>query len=456
MADVQSMTLQERMITVLNAEHTLTYGPHDLTLQEACNKWLIETGTINGVDYSSIGLNKYSAKEALSIIRHKDTMMSESLTELIHELGPYYPIHEYTGQEALNKKNAMLVPYSLSFDGSDDYVSLASETDIAGDWSVSSWVKPTNVGYRAIIASSKSTQTTVAFSGTDDILVRLEKASGTSYWYSNWDPGFADWSTTEWFHLVVTKTGTTLTPYLNGVAGTAGTLNGSDGVLKVDAIGGMKADVTLEYKFIGKIDEVSVFNKVLTQAEITSLYAANPQNAGDAVGITNLVGYWKMDHGSGTVARDVSAAETLGSDLASSLTWVSDATNPLETLTSSGNEVTEAANTTGWGIAATTGFTLTAGVVYKLVFDFTLNSGAVPNKVLIAVGTSLGSNQKFIITGISNGLQTHYFSVDSTRADYRFGVRENSATNWSISDLTIEPVTNGNHGTIEGATWTVH
>jgi hypothetical protein len=189
---------------------------------------------------------------------------------------------------------------SASFDGSTHYVALASETSISGDWSVSSWVKPTVVNFRAIIASSASSQTLVGFAGTDDILVRLEKASGTSYWYSNWDPGFADWSTTEWFHLVVTKTGTTLTPYLNGVAGTTGTLNGSDGVLKADAIGGMTADTTLSYKFTGNICNLGIWSGALTQPQIKSIMYKNYAGLSDSdkdagtTGTPNLVSWWNL------------------------------------------------------------------------------------------------------------------------------------------------------------------
>ena len=39
------------------------------------------------------------------------------------------------------------------------------------------------------------------------------------------------------------------------------------------------------------MDEISIFNKALTQAEVTSLYAANPQNAGEAVGLGST---WKQ------------------------------------------------------------------------------------------------------------------------------------------------------------------
>jgi len=189
---------------------------------------------------------------------------------------------------------------SASFtDDNDDYIALASETSISGDWTVSAWVKPTVVNYRAIVASSKEVQTLVGFSGTDDLIVRLEKASGISYWYINFDPGFADWSTTDWFHLAVTKVGTTITPYLNGIVGSTGTLNGSDGVLKVRAIGIMFADDTIQYKFDGNIAQLGIWSAALTQAQIQEVKEKSfgELSASDK---TNLVSYWTLDEETGT------------------------------------------------------------------------------------------------------------------------------------------------------------
>ena len=355
--------------------------------------------------------------------------------------------------EVINTTRVIPNAYSLDFDGSDDYVALASETNISGDWSFSAWVAPLATTYEGILASKSSNYTMITIKSSTDLRVRLHQPS-SSYRYVDWDTGLTAIPTDgSWTHIVITKSGTTLTPYYNGIKGATGTLSGSDGILKAQMLGGSNADNTFENKFAGNIDEVAVWDAALDADAVKTIYnLGSPTdlriNHGSYDEYTdNLKGYWRMGDGTldtySLIADQVNP--TLGSDIAGDLTWETDASNPLETLTSSGNAVTEAANTTGWGIGCTTGFSLTSGVVYELTFNFTLNSGAVPNKVLIAVNTSLGSLQRFIITGVDNGLQTHYFSVDSTRSDWRFGVRENSATNWSISDLSIKPV-NGNAG----------
>ena len=291
MADLQSKTLQERMIAILNSEHSLSYKPHDLTFQEACNKWLIETGTINGVDYSSIGLNKYSAKEALAIIRHKDNICSETLTELIHELGPYYPIHKYTAQEALNKKSAMLAPYSLSFDGSNDDISLESAVTLNKDnGSVSFWIKRDAIGANHGIfghASSTTINCYISTGGGERLYLRY----GGNYLTSTTAIG------TGWTHIVIVLSGSSSGAiYINGTPESSLVNNSIANNITFQAIG---SRASTDMFFDGKIDEFAVFDKALTQAEVTSLYASNPQNAGDAVGVDNLTAYWKMDEGSG-------------------------------------------------------------------------------------------------------------------------------------------------------------
>ena len=106
MADLQSMTLQERMNTINNTKFTRTDGINDYTFQEACNRYLKLVGTINSVDYSGIGLNDYTPEEAFSIILHEPDSHSKDLTELINHMGSY-GLHDYTATEALNKEDAI-------------------------------------------------------------------------------------------------------------------------------------------------------------------------------------------------------------------------------------------------------------------------------------------------------------------------------------------------------------
>ena len=89
------MTIQERMNTI-NGD-----GIHDYTFQEAVNKRLKTMGTHDSVDYSSISLHRYTAKEALNII-YKEREQNFTLVEILNKLAGNSDIHQETPQEALN------------------------------------------------------------------------------------------------------------------------------------------------------------------------------------------------------------------------------------------------------------------------------------------------------------------------------------------------------------------
>jgi|TARA_Y100000310_G_C20457238_1_gene703620 hypothetical protein len=94
MADLQSMTLQERMNSI-NGD-----GLHEYTFQEACNKYLSDEMAY------AVNYNKYTPDEAFAIIRAKSDLHSKDLTELLNEMGSY-DAHEYTATEALNKEDSI-------------------------------------------------------------------------------------------------------------------------------------------------------------------------------------------------------------------------------------------------------------------------------------------------------------------------------------------------------------
>ena len=48
---------------------------------------------------------------------------------------------------------------SIIFDTDDEYIVLDSLVSIAGDWTVSSWIKPLQNNYRGIIGSKANNQT---------------------------------------------------------------------------------------------------------------------------------------------------------------------------------------------------------------------------------------------------------------------------------------------------------
>ena len=374
---------------------------------------------------------------------------------------PNKPLHPRVLDTSGNNNHG--TPYTgqaLEFDGVSDYIS-ADVLDIDVDtenWTISCWINITayasNSSYINVWGNAKDSSNRIGIQAydqdSDSPKLAFVTYNGSSYVSTASD---VELDKDTWYYIVATCASNTLKLYINGTLQSGSTVATSLSNTVKCVVGGTASGSNV---FNGKISNFQIWNALWSASDISYAYL-NPErlalgNSGTSLTYSDLKLWYPMQdghRGNQSYLLDGANSTGLGDDLASSLTWVSDASSPLETLTSSGNVVTEAANTTGWGIGATTGFSLTAGVVYKLVFDFTLNSGTVPNKVLIALNTSLGSNQDFIITGIENGLQTHYFTVSSTRTDWRFGVRENSATNWSISDLSIKAVkaSDKNHGT---------
>ena len=183
---------------------------------------------------------------------------------------------------------------ALSFDGSNDYGTLGSSLSQwnlfhgTGDWSINFWIN-----YDEFVAESRffsnmdSTETrginfAVGWSGNPDGQIGLSIKSDNGFMTNNGGIGFGtDISGTgTWVMITLvadySDTTNTYTVYLNGVAGSsvaravAGSTGDSEYSLKL-ASRGNYADKF----FDGLFDEMTIWSRVLTADEITSLYNAN-------------------------------------------------------------------------------------------------------------------------------------------------------------------------------------
>jgi hypothetical protein len=118
----------------------------------------------------------------------------------------------------------------------------------------------------------------------------------------NQPSGITDFTTDQWIHFAMTYDQTAVTLYVNGnyMAGTQGSRRTVTGGMLATArtmltIGGNPRGAY----FNGKIDEFRIWNVARSQADIMA--TMNTTVAGDEPG---LVGYWKFDDGTGTVATD--------------------------------------------------------------------------------------------------------------------------------------------------------
>jgi hypothetical protein len=141
----------------------------------------------------------------------------------------------------------------------------ANTLDLTNGMTVEAWVFPTALGtaWRTVLMKEKTGGMVYSLYANDNTQRALTQL--------NMGGELNAWSTTQlplntWSHIAGTWDGTTLKMWVNGaLAGTttvAGTLTNSTGVLH---IGG---NAIWNEWFAGRIDEVRVYNRALSQAEL--------------------------------------------------------------------------------------------------------------------------------------------------------------------------------------------
>jgi hypothetical protein len=196
--------------------------------------------------------------------------------------------------------------HGLKFDGVDDYVVASANTAITenGTYTFSAWIYPTadespGGKGRQVFQDSKSTSDRngmVVNHGT----VRFGYYNGSAYVAAS-----GAVTINRWTHVVGLNNNGNVSIYINNVlqAGTTAPYIGAG------ASGFYLGKNTLVEKgnapFEGIISEVRIYNRALSAIEIENLYKGYD--------VTNrLVGYWKLDEDSGTIAHDSTANNNNG------------------------------------------------------------------------------------------------------------------------------------------------
>ncbi len=177
-----------------------------------------------------------------------------------------------------------------NFDGSDDYINAGNSTSLnttATALTVSFWAKADTISaWDAPIGKTHdanwygwgfSTLTT-----TDTMNFFVAGGYVDSSQFAN--ISFKSGEQSQWHHWVGTYDGAAVNIYKDGVAGISGAKTGvSAGVDDIVEIGSNKRAGTSQ-NWDGLIDEVRIYNRSLSAAEVKELYLSK-----------GLVGYWKMD-----------------------------------------------------------------------------------------------------------------------------------------------------------------
>lgn len=177
------------------------------------------------------------------------------------------------------KFNTGKINSAFSFDGIDDYATLPNNTlNLTGDFSISFWVKLNSLtGNQFFInAANVSGGLYRGFAIVKNITTNLVDVQ-----MYNTNVGTDLYSTTAlsantWTHIVLTrKSGTRSRLYINGVLNNSNTstMDPNYYTQQLNQIGGYKPDAaTLNYITNGYIDAVAVWQKELSDSEVTDLY----------------------------------------------------------------------------------------------------------------------------------------------------------------------------------------
>ena len=192
--------------------------------------------------------------------------------------------------------------YSLSFDGTNDYLSISGSSDlsISGDLTISLWFKAdTFSNFEYIFRLTGATST-----GQDRMLgISSSKLSGNTYASGFGTLGNTVLSAGTWYNAAVVYSGGSFVLYLNGSADSSSISATMSTVTYTETTIGKSYNS--EY-FDGLIDEVSVFNSALNVNNINAIYNGGDPidlttNIGDYNSSSNLIGWWRMgDANSGT------------------------------------------------------------------------------------------------------------------------------------------------------------
>ena len=153
--------------------------------------------------------------------------------------------------------------HSVDFDGADDFIQLGQPISYT-QHTISTWIKAGNNDANSTIIDARD---------ADDDGIRLRATTDEKIIYSL---NTSDLTSTnsfvdEWVHIVATYDGTTQKLYINGSLDKSATTSQTVSVTTNAKIGARNFSSRAN-EFLGKIDELAIWDRALTQAEVTEIY----------------------------------------------------------------------------------------------------------------------------------------------------------------------------------------
>ncbi|MDO8594906.1 MAG: LamG domain-containing protein [bacterium] len=156
------------------------------------------------------------------------------------------------------------VGQGFNFDGSNDYVKLPTDVSVNGNGTIAFWFN-INAFDKIPIGRNNDNDTYIHLSNATTIVVQTD-TTATAKTFT-----VPTISTGVWYHLAVTRTSDTTRVYLNGTESSTGGQAQNPDYITVNQIG-RYGDGTAGYWYNGLLDEVRIYNRGLTAAEVKQLY----------------------------------------------------------------------------------------------------------------------------------------------------------------------------------------
>jgi hypothetical protein len=272
----------------LSYDWSKTSGPGDVTFGDsnqpsttasfsASGDYVLELSVFDGeyISSDSVQITVHPEQQAEDVVAH--WRLDEGIGTIISDSSGNANDGEVYGAQWASGKNG----WALMFDGADDYVRVADSPslDTTDALTVSAWVLKSGnqPGWVALVTREKgaggSEHYYLGFSNN-----RFRWFVNTTNGYSQWDIG-PQASNSEWTHVTGTYDGSDVRLYIDGAEVFSVS---QSGVFSSDTtpvlIGGATNNGEVSYIefFHGIIDEVRIYDRALSPAEVSALYNSFP------------------------------------------------------------------------------------------------------------------------------------------------------------------------------------
>ena len=183
---------------------------------------------------------------------------------------------------------------AYDFDGVDDKIFNSNEfLTLNVDLTISSWFNTNDItqGSQCIINSLEHTGIGIIFNHNyNSGRMNLFLGDGINFWDVNGLGGIkSDYQNDTWYNVILIKQNDLYKVYINGVVDMETNVNNSSNYNNIVGFrfGSISADAGYE-QFNGKLDDIGIWNRALTQEEITTLYESEVLSTNTATYESNI------------------------------------------------------------------------------------------------------------------------------------------------------------------------